>query len=191
VLRHHAEIVLAHVNRQSSKSAAPALPQRPHSLGRCRHGGLPSPRRMVHTNRSQGVKAQGAPIARWPRQTNASPRAANAVCRPSPRIRRLVNLRSPRRRRSRSARIRSADVAMVVFPSPRRMVHTNRPQGVKCCALAVPRRCCPRRPSPGRVEIHLWIKLLRRKSGRQAQGRGQERPLHADHLPAGLHPGQR
>ena len=61
-------------------------------------------------------------------------RRSNAVCRPSPRIRRLVNLRSPRRRRSRSARIRSADVAMVVFPSPRRMVHTNRPQGVKCCA---------------------------------------------------------
>jgi hypothetical protein len=32
-----AQIVLAHLNRQSSKSAAPALAQRPHSLGRCRH----------------------------------------------------------------------------------------------------------------------------------------------------------
>jgi ABC transporter substrate binding protein len=35
--RNRAEIVLAHVNRQSPKSAALALAQRPHSLDRCRH----------------------------------------------------------------------------------------------------------------------------------------------------------
>jgi hypothetical protein len=35
VLRNHAEIVIAHANRESPKSAA--LPQGSHSLGRCRH----------------------------------------------------------------------------------------------------------------------------------------------------------
>jgi hypothetical protein len=35
--RNRAEIVVAHVNRQSPKSAALALAQHPNSLGRCRH----------------------------------------------------------------------------------------------------------------------------------------------------------
>jgi hypothetical protein len=39
--RNRAEIVLAHLNRQSPKSAALALAQRPHSLSRRRHGCLP------------------------------------------------------------------------------------------------------------------------------------------------------
>jgi hypothetical protein len=42
--RKRAEIVLAHVNRQSPKSAARPFPQGSHSLGRCRHGGVPSSR---------------------------------------------------------------------------------------------------------------------------------------------------
>jgi hypothetical protein len=47
--RNRAEIVLAHLNRQSAKSAALALAQRPHSLG------------MVHANRSQGVNGPRGP----------------------------------------------------------------------------------------------------------------------------------
>ena len=41
-LRNHAEIVLAHVNREPPKSAALPFPQGCHSRGRCLHGGLPT-----------------------------------------------------------------------------------------------------------------------------------------------------
>jgi hypothetical protein len=41
VLRNHAEIVRAHANRESPKPAARPFPVGAHSLGRCRHGGLP------------------------------------------------------------------------------------------------------------------------------------------------------
>jgi hypothetical protein len=40
VLRNHAEIVLAHADRESQKSAALPFPQGSHSLGRRRHGGF-------------------------------------------------------------------------------------------------------------------------------------------------------
>jgi hypothetical protein len=43
------QVVLAHVNRQSLKSAALALAQPPHSLG------------MVHANRSRGVNGPRGP----------------------------------------------------------------------------------------------------------------------------------
>jgi hypothetical protein len=42
--RNRAEIVVAYLNRQSPKSAALALAQRPHSLSRRRHRGLPPSR---------------------------------------------------------------------------------------------------------------------------------------------------
>jgi hypothetical protein len=44
VLRDHAEIVRAHADRQSPKPPARSFPVRSHSLGRCRHGGLPPSR---------------------------------------------------------------------------------------------------------------------------------------------------
>jgi hypothetical protein len=60
--RNRAEIVLAHVNRQSPKSAALPFPQGSHSLGRCRHGGFPPSGGWCTQNRSQGVNGPlGAP----------------------------------------------------------------------------------------------------------------------------------
>jgi hypothetical protein len=41
------QILVAHLYPQFAEPAAPALAQRPHSLGRCRDGGLP-PSGMVH-----------------------------------------------------------------------------------------------------------------------------------------------
>jgi hypothetical protein len=57
VLRNHAEIVLAHANRQSPESAALRLPQCSHSLG------SPSVARTVHGNRS--LDLNGPTGAMW------------------------------------------------------------------------------------------------------------------------------
>jgi hypothetical protein len=41
VLRNYAEIVRAHADGESAHPAARPFPQGSHSLGRCRHGGIP------------------------------------------------------------------------------------------------------------------------------------------------------
>ena len=55
-----AKIVLADVNRHPSKSVAGPFPERPHSLGRCRHSVLPFVERTVARKPFQGVNGQGA-----------------------------------------------------------------------------------------------------------------------------------
>jgi hypothetical protein len=50
VLRNHAEIVLAHVDRESPKSAALPFPQGSHSVGRCCHVFSLRGSRIVHGN---------------------------------------------------------------------------------------------------------------------------------------------
>jgi len=67
VLRNHAEVVLAHADRESPKAPARSFPVRSHSLGRCRHGGPPSLGGWCTQDRSQGVNgptgARGAGLA--------------------------------------------------------------------------------------------------------------------------------
>ena len=104
-LRHHAEIVRAHADRESPKPPARSFPVRSHSLGRCRHGGLPSFWEMVQANRSQGVNGVagrragiGGGVARRPCMADRSARSEAS--------RRLVRrgdrglLHRPRRQRS-------------------------------------------------------------------------------------------
>jgi hypothetical protein len=62
VLRNHAEIVLAHANRQSPKSAAFPFPQGSHSLADVARWS-PSVERMVHANRYRPERREG-PV--WP-----------------------------------------------------------------------------------------------------------------------------
>jgi hypothetical protein len=59
--RNRAEIVLAHVNRQSPKSAALALAHRPHSVGRCRHVlSLHSEQRYTHRVSFPQTRSRGS-----------------------------------------------------------------------------------------------------------------------------------
>ena len=83
--RNRAEIVLIYLNRQSPQSATLALAQRPHSLGRRRHGALPPPTGWCTQTPSQGVNGLGDPSGSVDRGLKAGsrPRLFGSGPRPS------------------------------------------------------------------------------------------------------------
>jgi hypothetical protein len=76
--RNRAEIVLAYLNRQSPKSAAPALAHRPHSFSDVAMF-CPSVARMVHENGSQGLNGPRGTYYPWPRPCRSADWQAQAT----------------------------------------------------------------------------------------------------------------